>query len=186
MNPLVVFVAVAITGDPGAGEDVSCGIAALYGLCQLEEVGVSVAELKAAARDAGAAELAFTDLIRLAAERGLPLTAVHLGNRRRLPDRHFIAHLQAPGTGRNGHFILLRPVGRNGRQYQVIDPPGFPRLVAETEFAAQYPFTGWILQRRPPVTACQVVGLGLIAAGGGMLAVMIARRWRKTLLLSDT
>lgn len=173
----VLLLATSTASDPSPAEDVSCGAACLYCLCHLEGIATSFGEFALSPREMEA-DLSFADLIRLAADRGLRLNAVDTQQSRRLPNRPFIAHLHRNAQQPIGHFVLLVPIDRKGRQYRLLDPPNGPQIVDESDFLNHRAFTGWVLVRRPIASLREIAGGALVTIGVAGICLALRKRLR--------
>ena len=114
-------------------------------LLRLAGRDVSLAEIKEALPLRNDKGYSLAELQTAAGQFGLGLTGIRL-DERDLPLSHpAIAFLYTAGEG---HFIVLRPVGRTGKVVQVIDPPSAPAILDYQKLLSSSGWTGRMLVRQ--------------------------------------
>ena len=109
---------------------------------------------------------------------GLTLTGVRVGRGDPAPDRPILALLDKKP---DGHFVVVRPVGRTGKLVQVIDPVGQLEVLDASALYASPEWTGMaLIPSRPnwPLRAGIAVGIGSLVTFARYLLLKV--RWPGT------
>jgi ABC-type bacteriocin/lantibiotic exporter with double-glycine peptidase domain len=183
-----LFMLIALTwpGERLAGEDrrkaepSDCGSLALYHLLRLEGRPIDLDRLAAALPAPGSEGLSFLDLRDAAGHLGLTLDAVVLTKQRsaiRTPVLLFIK------GDREGHFLVVRPVGHTGNLVQIIDGERTPIVI---DAARLFASTGWtglaLIPRRHNYFIITALGISLACFIVIALRVWVRRRtWQSAM-----
>ncbi len=177
--PCFLISSSAITADEPNPQLGDCGTAAIYALLQLEG--------RTATFDAVAAKLgrsrpgghSMQELREAAHWFGLRLDGVFIGKKADLIDRPVLAFLK---VDRDGHFLVVRPVGHTKHLVQVIDSNQQTRVIEKSELVASDQWTGLILSpRRTDWTIAAAIGLLTpTCVSRLMLAHLRRRRFRNS------
>jgi len=153
----------ASTQEASTAGSHSCGPLALYVLGQFEGRRWSLASLESRlGRDRGS-RFSFQDLREAASSRGLRLIGVRFSKEDWPLDRPALIHLE---TERDGHFMVVRPVGHSGTMVQVFDPVQGLTVYDVDDFFARKPTVNALIPirlRESSVFRCGLVALGLLA-----------------------
>ncbi|SRR5579883_734504 len=153
---------------------VDCGTLALDHLLRLEGRPISLDRLEAALGPlTPAAGPSFRELRAAARRVGLRLDAVVLPKKQSAINGPALLFVK---SGREGHFIVVRPVGHTGRLLQIIDGESSPE-VADADRLFDAP--GWtglaLIPHRP-----NYLGLGAGSISAICVVGFLFRRWSRT------
>lgn len=156
-----------------------CGPSCLYVLLKLMKHDATYAALPEALPAHDPSGYSLKELREAASRLGVPLTAVRFTRQDGYLEGPAIAHLQ---SGREGHFVVLMPVGVTRRMVQVIDPPSAPVLRDLDQLLASSEWTGSLLLSTPPShrAAILLTMTGLVVAS--VVAVRLIRRRHASLV----
>lgn len=174
--------------DPASVGDGDCGARALFLLARALGAAPTLEEILGGLPPRGPSGYSLKDLRDMSVRLKVPLVGVDLGKLDRGLDGPALVHLRRGG---HGHYVVVRPVARDGRIVQVIDPGGAIRLREVTELTGSPEWTGHALGRQADFFGTPLARLapllatvaGLIAAVAlglgpqlGRLAARVARR----------
>jgi hypothetical protein len=174
-----LVIAFAISGrvnpraDSPKTEPWDCGTFALYHLLKLESRPTDLVRLRSVLPAPGAAGHSLRYLRDAARRFGLPLDAVVLPKRRSAIKGPILMFVK---RDREGHFIVVRPVGHTGHLVQVLDGERLPIVIDADRPFASPSWTGLALvPRRTNYLAVAAGWLSAVCMG----AYVLRRRRRK-------
>ena len=160
----------------GADEEVrnsgDCGPVALYALFRLEGRPTSIEAIAARLPKPRPESHSMRQLRDASRSLGLILDGAYLGKDTGPIDRPMIVFLK---VDREGHFLVIRPVGHTGKLVQVIDANQPTRVMEKAELIASDQWTGLVLAPRR-ANWPMLASLGLLGSTGlGLLAFAFSR-----------
>ena len=158
--------------EPPKMDSWDCGAVALYHLLHLTGRSADLNELRSVTRTPGAEGHSFRELRQAARHFGLPLVAVVLPKRRSAIQGPVLLFVK---MGREGHYLVVRPVGHTGHLVQVLDGARPPDVIDVERLFDSPSWTGLALvPRGSNHLAMAAGGLGLAC-----LAAFVSRLWMR-------
>ena len=159
-----------IEEDDRAAND--CGPIALYALLGLEGRPTSPDRIAAKLPPPRPGGYSMRELRDASRALGLRLDGVSLGKESAAIDRPMLAFLKVE---KEGHFLVVRPVGHSGKLVQVIDSDRPPRVMERTDLVASDQWTGIVLAPARTWPSGFVAGIVAVSCFG-LSALALARR----------
>jgi hypothetical protein len=159
--------------EPPRMDSWDCGTVALYHLLHLSGRFADLDELRSVMGAPGAEGHSFRELRQAAGHFGLPLDAIVLPKQRSAIQGSVLLFVK---LGREGHFLVVRPVGHTGHLIQVLDGDRPPTVIDAERLFDSPSWTGLALVPRRSYHL-------VIAAVGTAFACMAAlalRLWTRT------
>jgi hypothetical protein len=153
-----------------------CGVLALFTLLRLEGSQLSLREVRARLPSASVDGFSFEQLRNVAALFGVRLLGVKIGGKLSQLDRPALVLL---GTGRHGHFAIVRPVGRTGKLIQLIDSVTGEFVLDTAHLLAHPGWTGLALIPERPNWPARIAGALAVALGLALAAMIVVPRLRR-------
>ncbi len=155
-----------------ATEPWDCGALALYHLLHLTGRSPDLDRLRSVLGAPGPSGHSFRELRQAAARFGLSLDAVVLPKQRPAFQGPVLLFVK---MGKEGHFLVVRPVGHTGHLVQVLNGERPPDVIDAERLFASPAWTGLALvPHRPNYIAIGAVGLGLACK-----AALACRFWTR-------
>lgn len=157
--------------DPAAPSD--CGPMALALLLRLEGFPGDARSIASHLPPRDPRGFSMLELREAAGPLGLKLTGVEIGRGDPTPDRPILALLDKKP---DGHFVVVRPVGRTGKLVQVIDPVGRLEVLDASALYASPDWTGLaLIPTRPnwPLRVGFGAGVGALLGLTWLLALKV-------------
>lgn len=173
---LVAASIVAAAQDSAAPEPWDCGAKSLYHLLRLENRPAELDRLLGLLGPSTSEGRSFLTLRRAARACGLTLNAVAIPKSETRLAGPALAFIKGE---KEGHFLVVRPVGHTGRLVQVLDGDLDPIVIDAEALFASRGWTGLVLTpRRANWLAILAGALGLLSTGA-LAARLIAQRSRR-------
>jgi hypothetical protein len=143
-----------------------CGPVAVYALFQIEGRPTPIETIAAKLPPPRPDGFSMKELRDASSSLGLTLDGVYLGQDVAAIDRPMLVFLK---VDRQGHFLVIRPVGHTGTLVQVIDSGQPPRVMDKAELVSSDQWTGVALvPRRTNWTLMTTLGLLATACAAGL------------------